>query len=171
VARPRRQLLTVRHRIVETSLGALTLVGIDASLTGLYFPGHWTRPNPAGFGAHAPTAFADAARQLGEYLAGTRTTFTVATAWAGGSPRQQAVWALIAAIPYGETRTYRELAAVTGSHPRAVGSAVARNPLSILVPCHRVIGSAGSLTGYAGGLERKRTLLELEGALPMALLR
>jgi methylated-DNA-[protein]-cysteine S-methyltransferase len=159
-------MVRVRHRILDTTLGALTLVGVDDTLTGLYFPGHWTRPPPAGFGAPAPVAFADVAMQLTEYLAGTRTTFTVATACAGGSPRQQAVWEQVAAIPYGQTRTYRELAAVTGTHPRAVGSAVARNPLSILVPCHRVIGSGGSLTGYAGGLERKRTLLELEGALP-----
>ena len=160
-----------RHRILETSLGALTLVGVGDTLTGLYFPGHRTRPDPAGFGAPTTEAFGDGASQLAEYLAGTRTTFTVTTAWAAGSSRQQAVWELIAAIPYGETRTYRELAAITGSHPRAVGSAVARNPLLILVPCHRVIGSGGSLTGYAGGLARKRTLLELEGALPAPRLR
>ena len=101
------------------------------------------------------TMRAEAERQLHEYLAGDRVSFELSTALPEASALRRAVWALIAAIPYGETRTYRSLAGQTGSHPRAVGSAVAHNPLSIVVPCHRVIGSGGSLTGYAGGLERK----------------
>ena len=162
--------MSAHHRILQTSLGSLTLVGVGDTLTGLYFPGHRPAPDPAGFGPPAPAAFAGVASELAEYLAGVRTTFTSAVAWVGGSALQRAVWAQIAAIPYGETRRYRELAADIGAHPRAVGSAVARNPISIIVPCHRVIGAGGSLTGYAGGLERKRTLLELEGALAPSLL-
>jgi methylated-DNA-[protein]-cysteine S-methyltransferase len=156
----------VRHRVVLTTLGPLTLVGERDRLTGVYYPGHWAGPDPAGFGPAAPTAFEDAARQLGEYLAGERRGFDLRAGPRGGSPLRRAIWDAIAEIPYGQTRTYLELAERAGTHPRAVGGAVAHNPLSIIVPCHRVVGTDGSLTGYAGGLERKRRLLTLEGALP-----
>ena len=152
-----------RHRIAQTTLGPLTLVGEGDTLTGVYYPGHWTRPDRAGFGAHTAGAFAEAERQLHEYLAGERTTFALQVSLPAAGPLRRAVWELLAAIPYGETRTYRWLADRLGSHPRAVGSAVAHNPLSIVVPCHRVLGSGGSLTGYAGGLQRKASLLALEG--------
>jgi methylated-DNA-[protein]-cysteine S-methyltransferase len=106
-----------------------------------------------------------AARQLGEYFARRRRAFTVALAPAG-TPFQLAVWTALRAIPFGETISYRELAARAGRPEaiRAAGAANAANPLAIVIPCHRVIGSDGSLTGYAGGLAAKRALLALEGA-------
>ncbi len=114
--------------------------------------------------AAAPRALAEAARQLGEYFAGQRRTFELAL-HTEGTPFQREVWASLAEIPYGETISYAELAAtVARPHAfRAAGSANGANPIAIIVPCHRVITSAGSLGGYAGGLQAKRTLLELEG--------
>jgi methylated-DNA-[protein]-cysteine S-methyltransferase len=154
------------HRTVATAFGELTLVGEDETLTGVYFARHSTRPNRTAFGPAVPDAFAEAARQLHEYLAGVLTAFTLDVRLPERPALHRAVWGLIAAIPRGQTRTYRELAAALPApvHPRAVGGAVAHNPLSIIVPCHRVVGSNGSLTGYAGGLACKRALLELEGA-------
>ncbi len=156
----------MHHNTVETGIGELTLVGEGETLMGLYYPGHWTNPDRAGFGPRDRGALRVAERQLHEYLAGARPAFDL-TVRMVGSPFRRAVWELIAAIPRGQTRTYGQLAAALAvpSHPRAVGTAVGANPLSIVVPCHRVVGSAGALTGYAGGLERKRRLLELEGAL------
>jgi methylated-DNA-[protein]-cysteine S-methyltransferase len=109
-------------------------------------------------------------RQLDEYFAGERTAFDLPLRQQG-SPFEQHVWAELLAIPYGETASYGEIAARIGrpGMARAVGSANARNPIAIICPCHRVIGSDGSLTGYAGGLDTKRALLELEsGALTLA---
>ena len=160
---------STRHAVLGTSLGPLTAVVDDLGLTGLYFPGHWTRPDPSLWGplveAADDPAF-DALRvQLGEYLAGARRGFDVPLHLVGGAFAQR-VWELLLEVPYGETTTYGALAtAVGGTHARAVGRFVGGNPVSILVPCHRVVGSDGSLTGYAGGLDRKRALLELEGAL------
>ena len=111
----------------------------------------------------AQEVLAQAAREIGEYFAGRRRAFTVPTA-AAGTPFQQAVWNALKKIPYGETRSYGEIARRIG-HPRAsraVGQANNRNPLPIVVPCHRVIGTSGALTGYAGGLAVKVRLLELE---------
>jgi methylated-DNA-[protein]-cysteine S-methyltransferase len=108
--------------------------------------------------------------QLNEYFAGERTAFDLPLDPEGGSPFEQRVWAELLRIPYGETASYGEIAARIG-HPgkaRAVGRANGRNPIAIVCPCHRVIGSDGSLTGYGGGLENKRTLLDLEaGALTL----
>lgn len=121
----------------------------------------------------APTddgAFAEVARQLAEYFAGTRATFDLPLA-PHGTPFERRVWAALREIPCGETRSYGELARALGSSARAVGRANARNPIAIVVPCHRVIGADGSLTGYAGGLAAKRALLEHEGALSPSLLR
>ena len=161
--------MATRHRIIDSPIGELCLVGDDDALTGLYFPEHWTNPDRSAFGPAAAGAFADAERQLREYLAGERTAFALDTR-AVGSPFQREVWEAIAAIPYGTTSTYGALAAAlsTPSHPRAVGRAVGHNPLSLIVPCHRVLATSGKLTGYAGGLERKRFLLELEGAATVA---
>ena len=158
--------MAMHHRTVDTGIGQLTLVGEGETLMGLYYPGHWTGPDRATFGPRDRGALREAERQLGEYLAGARTAFELDVRMTG-SPFRRAVWQLIAAIPRGQTRSYGQLAAAlpVPSHPRAVGTAVGANPLSIVVPCHRVVGSAGGLTGYAGGLERKRRLLELEGAL------
>jgi methylated-DNA-[protein]-cysteine S-methyltransferase len=106
-------------------------------------------------------AFAAVAEQLEAYFAGELKRFDLPLD-ASGTAFEHRVWAALAEIPYGETATYGELARELGSHPRAVGSANARNPISIVVPCHRVVGSDGSLTGYAGGLDVKRRLLDHE---------
>jgi methylated-DNA-[protein]-cysteine S-methyltransferase len=108
--------------------------------------------------------------QLGEYFAGTRTEFDFPLA-PRGSDFQQRVWREIARVPYGKTISYAELATRAGApgQARAAGAATGRNPVSLAIPCHRIVGSDGSLTGYAGGLERKRELLELEGALQRSL--
>ena len=156
------------YDIVDSPIGRLLLIGGDRALTGLYMldntSGHpaavradWTR-RPGGFGA--------AARQLAEYFAGARTEFDLALA-PSGSPFQLAVWSELARIPYGVTVSYGEVAAAIGKSllaSRAVGLANGRNPISIVVPCHRVIGADGSLTGYGGGLDRKEWLLRHEGA-------
>jgi methylated-DNA-[protein]-cysteine S-methyltransferase len=158
--------MTRTHKAIETAIGTLTLVNEDGRLAAVYFPGHWTRPDPESFGAPADDGFDEAERQLAEYLAGERTTFELDTA-VTGDPFRRRVWERLRRIPYGETVTYGEIARELGdgTSARAVGGAVARNPLSMIVPCHRVVGHDGSLTGYAGGLERKRLLLELEGAI------
>jgi len=115
-----------------------------------------------------PRALVDAAEaQLAEYFAGRRRTFELALD-PGGTAFQQRAWLALAEIPYGETRTYAEQARRLGLErgARAVGSANARNPLPIVIPCHRLVGAGGALTGYAGGLDRKARLLRLEGARP-----
>jgi methylated-DNA-[protein]-cysteine S-methyltransferase len=154
---------TNRHTVIGSPLGDLTLVADGADLVGVYFPHHWYRPDPATFGPRDDRGFADAARQVGDYLAGDRTEFDLPVR-ADGDEFQRTVWARIAAIPYGTTTTYGDLARDLGdpSLARDVGAATGRNPLAIVVPCHRVVGKGGSLTGYAGGLRRKRFLLDLE---------
>jgi methylated-DNA-[protein]-cysteine S-methyltransferase len=157
--------MSTTHTTIDTPLGELTLVAEGGALSGVYFPGHWTRPDPATFGERSEHGFEQIERQLAEYLAGERTRFELATA-ASGDAFQRQVWELIERIPYGQTATYGQLARELGSPTlaRRVGNAVAHNPLSVVVPCHRVVGKDGGLTGYAGGLERKQFLLELEGA-------
>lgn len=158
----------MRHSTVDSPLGPLTLVADGDALVGVYMAGQAHRPADERFGTPAadddPT-LAAAADELAEYFAGTRTEFTLPL-HAAGTDFQRAVWAAIATIPYGETATYTELAQQVGrpTATRAVGAAVGRNPLSVVVPCHRVLGAGGSLTGYAGGLERKLSLLALEAA-------
>ena len=156
---------SVAHAIIASPVGALTLVGHDGALTGVYFPEHVRRPDQESFGPRDDAAFPAAAAQLAEYFAGTRTTFDVPLA-PRGNGFQRKVWALLIEIPYGQTRTYGQLALALGDPglARAVGAANGQNPLSIIVPCHRVVGSNGKLTGYAGGLQRKAFLLELETA-------
>ncbi len=151
------------HAVMDSPVGELTLVGSGAALAGVYFAEHVRRPEPGRFGVRDDTAFADARRQLTEYFDGSRRTFELDLAPVGNA-FQQRVWAQLRAIPYGETRTYGQLAAALGDRglARAVGAANGQNPLSIIVPCHRVVGSDGKLTGYAGGVERKAFLLELE---------
>lgn len=153
------------HKRIESPVGELTLVAADGLLSGLYFPGHWYMPAPDAFGARSERGFERAERELGEYFAGERTGFELPTT-AGGDEFQRRVWELIDRVPFGATTTYGEMAAELGDPAlaRRVGGAVGRNPLSIVVPCHRVVGKDGKLTGYAGGLERKRFLLELERA-------
>jgi methylated-DNA-[protein]-cysteine S-methyltransferase len=157
--------MTVTHTVASTPLGDLTLVADDGMLTGVYFPHHWHRPGPSGFGERDDRGFGPVREQLAEYFSGQRTVFDVPVR-ADGDEFQHRVWDVIAAIPYGETVSYGEIARRLGDGVLAkdVGSATGRNPLSVVVPCHRVVGKDGSLTGYAGGLKRKRYLLDLESA-------
>jgi methylated-DNA-[protein]-cysteine S-methyltransferase len=165
--------MSVRHTRLSTALGELTLVAEGNELTGLYFPHHWYRPAEALFGGYVPATddplLRAAGEQLAEYLAGTRQAFDLPLA-ARGDEFQERVWALIRDIPYGRTRSYGDLAQQLGDGvlPQEVGQAVGRNPLSVIVPCHRVVGRHGQLTGYAGGLQRKRFLLQLEEPAPAA---
>ena len=151
------------HAVVDTPVGDLALVGDGHALSGLYFPDHTRRPSAGTFGPRDDRAFAAARSQLAEYFAGHRTEFDLPLE-PGGNEFQRAVWRLLTTIPYGQTRSYGQLAAQLGDPglARAVGAANGRNPISIVVPCHRVVGHDGSLTGYAGGLDRKAFLLELE---------
>jgi methylated-DNA-[protein]-cysteine S-methyltransferase len=156
-----------RHTTLRTALGDLTLSAAGEALTGLYFPGHWHPPTAEDLGAPVEAdvdpLLARTREQLEQYLAGERRGFDLPLTTHGDAFSER-VWALLREIPYGETTTYGALAERLGSRGLAqrVGQCVGRNPLSILVPCHRVVGADGSLTGYAGGLERKRALLELE---------
>ena len=161
--------MSTTHTTIDSPLGELILVAEDRTLSGVYFPSHWTRPDPATFGERTARRLWDVEEQLAQYFAGERTSFELPTA-VRGSVFQREVWALIDEIPYGQTTTYGEIAGELGGPTlaRKVGNAVGHNPLSVIVACHRVVGSGGRLTGYAGGLERKRFLLELEGAADRA---
>jgi methylated-DNA-[protein]-cysteine S-methyltransferase len=146
---------------MESPVGALRLVSDGQALTSLMFdPQH----QPVGERDDAHPVLAEAVAQLEAYFAGDRKDFDLPLA-AAGTPFQQRVWAALREIGYGETATYGEIARRLGMPPgasRAVGLANGRNPIAIVVPCHRVIGSNGKLTGYAGGLDRKERLLSLE---------
>lgn len=162
---------STRHVVIDSPVGELTIVRDDDGLTGLYFPQHWTHPDTSAFGPRVDPAddhgFDEALTQLDEYFAGERREFGLPLN-PHGSDRARQVWQLLAEIPYGQTTTYGALARQLGHgiSPRAIGGFVGHNPLSIFIPCHRVVGSTGKLTGYAGGLERKQRLLELENAVP-----
>jgi methylated-DNA-[protein]-cysteine S-methyltransferase len=151
---------------VDSPVGPLTLWGTDGVLHGLALQDQRHRPVPDR-GDNRPTedgrAFDDAVDQLGAYFSGERRAFEIAMCLEG-TEFQRTVWAALVEIPYGQTRSYGEIAAAIGrpGASRAVGLANGRNPIAIVVPCHRVIGSNGSLTGYGGGLETKRWLLDLE---------
>lgn len=151
------------HTVIDSPVGALTLLADAGALTAVYFPEHTRRPDDAEFGPRDDAPFAEAIRQLGEYFAGKRTVFDLPLAPKGDDFKQR-VWALLREIPYGQTRSYGQLAEMLGDKnlSRAVGAANGKNPLSIIVPCHRVVGADGNLVGYAGGLDRKRFLLALE---------
>jgi methylated-DNA-[protein]-cysteine S-methyltransferase len=155
----------VVHTVLATSLGELTVVREEGAVTGLYFPRHWPRPDRTTFGPRSDEGFEEVALQLGEYLDGDRNEFDLPLN-VGGSEFDRRVWELISGVPYGETTTYGKLAHSLGADtdPRDVGAAVGRNPMCIIIPCHRVVGATGRLTGYAGGLQRKCTLLEIEHA-------
>lgn len=164
----------IRNTTIATDLGDLRLVATDDALSAVYFPGHWHLPkDPTAYGrpvdAVGDPVFARAATELAEYLAGSRTAFDLAF-HAEGDAFSRQVWDLLLEIPYGTTTTYGALAVRLGNRNLAqrVGQAVGHNPLSIVVPCHRVIGADGSLTGYAGGLDRKRRLLALEEPTELA---
>jgi len=158
--------LTARR--VDSPVGPLTLVGSTAGVRAIL----WPDDDPARAGlAGVPTrrgaldVLADTVEQLEQYFAGSRTTFDLPLDL-HGTPFQVAAWRALVEIPYGETRTYAEQAAALGrpAATRAVGSANGRNPISIVLPCHRVIGSDGALRGFAGGLEVKAALLAFERA-------
>ena len=151
------------HTRVSTAIGELTLVRDEEALLGVYYRNHWGRPDPSAFGPRRDTGFDEAVAQLDAYLAGQRTAFDLPVRLEGDE-FQQRVWCRVQRMPYGATVTYGALARELGDGTTAqeVGAAVGRNPLCIVVPCHRVVGAAGKLTGYAGGLARKRFLLDLE---------
>ncbi|GHH41566.1 methylated-DNA--[protein]-cysteine S-methyltransferase [Streptomyces candidus] len=157
---------------LDSPLGELLLVGEASAvapggvaLCSLSVPGQKGGAGLQNGWRHAPEVFGAVAEQLKAYFAGELRRFDVAYAQGSGTGFQRRVWAAVDAIPYGETTSYGKLAASIGaSRPavRAVGTAIGRNPLLVLRPCHRILGADGSLAGYAGGLERKRWLLDLE---------
>lgn len=146
----------------DSPLGLLTLLSDGTSITGLYMPSHKGEPHDASWMVGA-SPFTRLIEQLDQYFRGERQDFDVAVS-APGTPFQQRVWATLRTIPYGQTCSYRDIAEQIGSPKamRAVGLANGRNPVSIIVPCHRVVGANGSLTGYGGGLHNKQLLLDLE---------
>ncbi|MDM0011765.1 methylated-DNA--[protein]-cysteine S-methyltransferase [Variovorax sp. J22P168] len=153
---------------IDSPLGPLLLAATDRGLAGAWFERqrHW--PDTTGWSNDdAHPVLRQAAAQLGDYFAGRRAHFDLPLDLAHGTAFQQSVWQALLAIPRGQTTSYGALSAGVGKPAavRAVGAAVGRNPISVIVPCHRVLGANGSLTGYAGGLERKSALLALEGAL------
>jgi methylated-DNA-[protein]-cysteine S-methyltransferase len=151
--------------VIDSPVGRLLLTGDGRALTGVYFLDHGdlgpvTRHTPD------PGAFTDVRDQLAAYFGGELKEFDLRLA-PDGTPFQLAVWAELTRIPYGATTSYGDIARALGKSPvasRAVGAANGRNPIPVIVPCHRVIGADGGLTGYGGGLERKLTLLQIEGA-------
>jgi len=151
------------HAVVDGPLGPMTVVAQDGALAGLYLSGQRHLPAADRFGDRDDATLPALQEQLGAYLAGDLHGFDVDLAPVG-TPFQNDVWAALRGVPYGATTTYGALAATIGrpAAVRAVGAANGRNPYCLVVPCHRVVGADGSLTGYAGGLERKRFLLDLE---------
>ena len=149
------------YTTMQSPLGELLLTAEDGVLRGLYMPAEAHEPPPGA--ERGDRGFATVRRQLEEYFAGRRRAFDVVLA-PPGTAFQQRVWDELQRIDYGQTISYAELAARIGRPTaiRAAGAANGANPISILIPCHRVIGSDGSLTGYGGGLEAKRALLDLE---------
>ena len=152
--------MTGAWAIIDSPLGELVLEGDERGVTALRLPNLRPELDPA---LRDPSALADALDQVGEYFAGRRRAFDLPLAPAGGDFDLR-VWRETSAIPYGETASYGEIARAIGrpGGAREIGGAMARNPIPIIVPCHRVLGSDGALVGYAGGLERKRALLDLE---------
>ena len=157
------------YDLYESPHGQMLLVAEAEGLSGVYFDGQkylphvgpeWRRD-----ARHAPLR--QAKRELAEYFGGERERFETTLA-PEGTPFQQSVWKAISTVAFGKTITYDELARRAGcpGSARAAGAATGRNPISIIVPCHRIVGSSGSLTGYAGGLDRKRALLALESGIP-----
>ncbi|MFE9772020.1 methylated-DNA--[protein]-cysteine S-methyltransferase [Streptomyces sp. NPDC005931] len=152
-----------QHTVTDSPYGPLTLVAEDGVLCGLYMTDQRHRPPEETFGDRDDTPFAQAREQLASYFTGESREFTLPLRL-HGTPFQRRVWDLLTRIPYGQTRTYGQLADALGSPraSRAVGLANGRNPIGIVVPCHRVIGASGALTGYGGGLARKQRLLDFE---------
>ena len=151
------------YTTLDSPVGALFLTSNGEAITELFMEKHKGGPKPIGDWRRDDEPFREAANQLRAYFAGELTEFDLPIA-TGGAPFQQCVWAELRKIPYGSTISYGELARRIGNPKasRAVGAANGNNPISIIIPCHRVIGSNGKLTGYGGGIERKKFLLEFE---------
>ena len=151
------------HTIVDSPVGPLTLVSTDGVLSGLYMDRQRYRPPAETFGEPDDAPFGQVMDQLAEYFAGKRSEFSVPVSL-NGTEFQRTVWTALQDIRYGETVSYGELAERIGrpTASRAVGLANGKNPISIIVPCHRVVGATGNLTGYGGGLTRKQYLLDFE---------
>jgi methylated-DNA-[protein]-cysteine S-methyltransferase len=155
--------MTRTHTVVDSPVDPLTAVRDDGVLVAVYFALPGRDPDPARLGRRDDAGFADLAAQLAGYFAGDRTAFDLPLR-ADGNDLQRAVWQQMLEIPYGETRSYGQLARELGDRTlaQAVGAACGRNPLPVVVPCHRVVGAGGDLVGFGGGLARKRFLLDLE---------
>lgn len=153
---------SIRVRVLDSPIGPLTLAGVDDRLRHLRMVDQTHEPDRMGW-ERDDAAFPSAAEQLNEYFAGTRTEFDLNLELIG-TEFQRRVWQVLLTIPYGQTRSYGQIATQIGSASasRAVGFANGHNPISVIVPCHRIIGANGNLTGYGGGLERKRHLLDME---------
>lgn len=153
-----------RFTYCDSPLGAVTLQANEQGLLGVWFETHTTKPEDLGIQEDSFPIFQSVKEQLERYFAGDAVQFDVPIA-AKGTPFQQSVWHALTTIPYGETWSYAQLADAIGNPKavRAVGLANGKNPVSVIVPCHRVIGKNGKLTGYAGGIERKQRLLTIEG--------
>jgi methylated-DNA-[protein]-cysteine S-methyltransferase len=151
------------YDVVDSPIGALLLTGDGEALSGLWMQDAGRPRTPGPGWRRDPAAFRDVAAQLGQYFARERTAFDLPLAM-DGTDFQRRVWSALREIPYGQTTSYGALADRLGQPgaARAVGLANGRNPIAVIVPCHRVIGADGSLTGFGGGLPRKRKLLELE---------
>ncbi len=151
------------HTVIDSPVGLLTLVATDGVLSGVFMIDQRHRPPIETFGDRDPKPFPEVIDQLATYFAGERISFDLELA-AVGTPFRRDVWAALCQIPYGRTASYGQIAGRIGrpGASRAVGLANGANPIGIIVPCHRVVGSNGSLTGYGGGLQRKQFLLNLE---------
>lgn len=159
---------TTAKTSLETPLGTIILAANKTSLIGVWFEGQKHFPDTSAWPIDAShPVLTRAAQQLQDYFAGKRKTFDLPLDLSGGTDFQQSVWQALLKIENGTTASYGQISQAIGNEQaaRAVGAAVGRNPLSIVVPCHRVMGTDGALTGYAGGLERKTALLKLEGVL------
>ncbi len=161
-------MMTLQRKHIKTRLGTMILAASEQGLAGIWFEGQQHLPDVEAWSKVRKHDVLDQAQEeLEAYFKGTLQHFDTPRTAAWGTAFQRAVWETLMTIPYGQTSTYAEIARKLNnpSAVRAVGGAVARNPWSIITPCHRVIGSSGSLTGYAGGLERKIELLSHEGVL------
>jgi methylated-DNA-[protein]-cysteine S-methyltransferase len=162
----------IRYTRFDSPLGTVMAVADEGGITHVDFidAKYARRIEPDWVEDPQAPVLSECASQLAEYYGGKRTQFDLPLA-PRGTPFQKRVWDEIARVPYGKTITYGELAKRAGApeHARAAGAATGRNPIGVVIPCHRIVGADGSLTGYAGGLERKRELLELEGVLQRSL--
>ena len=154
----------ITHKVITSPVGVLTLVADEGILAAVRLGTPAGAPGPGtGYGIAAENGFEQAERQLAEYFDGTRCCFSIATS-PRGTEFQRSVWQQVGAIAYGQTVSYKQLAILLGdaAKARSVGAALSHNPLNIVVPTHRVVGSRGALIGYSGGVEAKRYLLDLE---------